>query len=125
MVFAAQFPLQQVEGQATGHGQVALAAHTGTGGDGLADGQAQVGLAELQRRSPGGLRQRLVVGCVDAVVAAGCHGQLAATGGAGQLQQPHVEVAAGMQGYGCLPGVELLRGVRGQGVLLAVLGIDP
>ncbi|MNQ86142.1 hypothetical protein D3C85_1013270 [compost metagenome] len=96
LVDAAQFALQQVEGQAPGHGAIALAAHAGAGGDGLAERQGQIIQREAQGRGPGCSGKRLVIGAGDAVVAAGCYGQLAAAGRAGELYQAHMQVAAGM-----------------------------
>src|SRR3990167_6697480 len=96
LVDTAQVALQQAEGQAPGHGAIALAAHTGAGGDGFAERQGQVIQRESQGRSLGGSGERLVVGTGDAVVTAGCYGQLAAAGRAGELHQAYMQVAAGM-----------------------------
>src|SRR5690606_36571105 len=53
VVAAAQLALQQVEGQAPGHGLVALAAYPRAGGDGFAQGQGEVVAAKTQAGSGG------------------------------------------------------------------------
>ena len=86
-------------------------------------GQAQVGLAEAQCRASGRCGERLVMRHLDAVVAAGRHGQLPAAEGAGQLHQAYMEIAAGMQGDRRVLGTDLCDGVISQCVLLPVAGV--
>ncbi|CAI8903800.1 hypothetical protein EMIT0P201_30232 [Pseudomonas chlororaphis] len=125
LIDPAQPALQQVEGQAPGHRAVALAAHPGAGGDGLAQGQAQVVEGQVQRRALGRAGKRLVLGVVDAVVAAGRDGQLATAALAGQLHQAHMQVATGVQGHRGVFGAQAGSGVGGEHVLLQVAGRQP
>ena len=97
--------MHEVEGQASGHGGVALAANPGACGDGFAEGQAEVVQGEFEC---GGLAfggQRLVMVAGDAVVAAWRDGHALAVGVAGELHEAHVEVAAGMEGDGGVVGL--------------------
>src|SRR5690606_10135865 len=68
--------------------------------------------------------QWLVVSQACAVVAAGRHGELSALSVYGQLQQPYMQVAAGVQRDGCVLGTQGLRGICGEHVLALVKGGD-
>jgi len=127
VVGAALLALQQVEGEAAGHGLVALAAHAGAGGNGGFQGQAEVFEGEGKG---GGLAAQLAVGVVGAVVAAGCEGQVLAACLGGAVHELDVQVAAGVQGHGRgagwqaqVVGHDVLQPVvGGQGVVGAELG---
>ena len=127
MVDAALLALQQVEGQAAGHGLVALAAHAGAGGDGGFQGQAEV----FEREGKGGgFAAQLAIGAVGAVVAAGCESQVLAARLGGAVHELDVQVTAGVQGDGGGAGLQaqvvghdvLQSVVRGQCVVGAELG---
>ncbi|MNF81861.1 hypothetical protein D3C84_641520 [compost metagenome] len=97
--------MQQVEAQAPGHGGVTLASDTGTSGDRFTHWQCEIIQRQLQVGAFGGGRQWCVFRQADPVVAARGDGELFAACGAGELDQAHVQVTAGVQGDGRVFGL--------------------